>query len=196
MTREVAKVIDPKATIEIVHDRPYITTSDGFTFSVSWEEEYDKDAFKRLNIYGSYHREKLADHKRYNESSPSISVSASRPVAAIAKDIERRFLAAYKTFITELRMRKQQSEDRNTRRVNAAKRLADLSGGVFQVVTKQEHSSAPHLPTDKLTTRYTANRSFSGDVEVGGDENTFKIELRSVPRELAERIMAVIAEVK
>lgn len=63
----------------------------------------------------------LAPYKKYGEVFPSISVSAARPPAHIAREIERRLLPEARERFIEMRLRKQEEDEaRAVTRRNAA----------------------------------------------------------------------------
>lgn len=171
------------------NDNRTITTPDGFSFHIGWSE-YGRDAFTRLNISGEYHAEKLYDHIPYGAIRPSIGVSTAKSPATIAKDIERRFLPEYKALITAARERKAKSDDYANRSIANAGKLAESSGGVFSVVEKSEYSNGPRTPTSNLH----MNHKSVGYGNVSVSDESVKIDLSSIPLELASRIMEVMAE--
>jgi hypothetical protein len=187
---EVAKEL--KATISgEVNGNLYVTTEDGFTFFVSWERYGAKDKTK-LSVSGSYHKEGLTDFVRYNESRPSINISATRPAKALARDIERRFLTPYKVLITELRERKSKRDDYENRSLVNARELAAISGGKFQLNTKREYSDGP--VTEQPTLRPGPLANFYGNVNVSGDG--VSIELRNLTMDQARAVTRALVEVK
>ncbi len=137
------------------------------------------DKNPRFTISGTYPRNGKGEYVRpcgYSEKSPEINVSASRSVTAISKDIERRLLPDYEGALAYCQ--KQIKLDDN---------FEQETNDNFALVLRRK-------PNDEENRSKRGEIVFPGEgwghVQVSSDSAT--IELRSIPVELAARIVDIL----
>lgn len=132
---------------------------------------------KRLEISGRYPGDFLRSTFPYNESPPSISLSMAKSNEQIANDIKRRLLPAYEELLTRCRAVKARWDDYATKRAANEQRLID-AGAV-----RYSHTEKLDLPSAHFGDIY-------GDALVS--DSTVQLNLRSLPIDLAEKILNFI----
>lgn len=137
----------------------------------------------KLHVSGSYEHG-LLDYKPYNAQTPSINVSASKSAEIIAKDIQRRFLPAFKELVDNMRARKAATETAENARLSTARKLVDSSRGEFILRSDNQGKELAELVPN--------NRRYYGDIKIYSDSAS--VELRSLSLDQARAIVNALAE--
>jgi hypothetical protein len=160
-----------------------IVQPDGAGVSVWWSE-YPAG---RLEIHGVWPRG--ADGKEYRptgyrETSPTITVNASRPPAAIASEIRRRFLPAYLELYAKKRSEQDGAEAYQRETAATLARLVAATGSA---------DGLRRANGQQLSTLYVRD-SHVYRVEASGDSVRF--EAFSCPVDVAVRVLDLLATSK
>lgn len=111
---------------------------------------------------------------------PRIGCSPARGPEAIARDIQRRFLPAYREHLAKAKAEVHRQTEYHKRTVSAAGRLA-AAVGVADKGDGQEFSF------------YGGDTHVYGRVRASGD-GTAKLDLSNIPLDVAERILQIVRE--
>lgn len=141
----------------------------------------ENDAGAGFVLIGTWKKGQLVIHGAYpsnyaTRERPEINVSFARPAAAIAKDIARRFLPAYRAALTAERTAKKMWDDHTAEQEANAAEVGQLLG--------------PHGRYTKGQDRPTVH-VYGGDSLYGCFDGA-TIELKSVPRALLLDIVKLV----
>lgn len=114
----------------------------------------------------------------YGLTRPEIGVSRDRGPAVIAREITRRLLPGYREQLAQVAEANARRDAARTARNAAAARIRDITGGRSHDDTTR---STIHLPV-------LDDRGY-GEVTLNHDGSKAEITLRSVPVEVAERLL-------
>jgi len=151
-------------------DRAVLTDSYGRRMSISQEWNSDK-----LLISG-YFTPELAAQKRYNETFPSIKVSATKTPEQIAKDIERRLMPEYTTLLDALVKAAAEAQDWARAQDATVIKVANALG----VVARTEDYPQPNAPRYRTLLHATGNDGRLIEAKVSGTHVTLEIRGLSI----------------
>lgn len=149
----------------------YLRKDDGRTICLHYDEWK-----KRIEVSGSDWPTSLG----YNDSAPSIGVSASREGDAIARDIERRFLPSFNELWDKLKEKAEQEKQDKAGQEKTLAALAELTGGKVS----GESVRLRNRVIDRL------------DVNYNGTTVTIKMGYCNTPVEKAVKIVKAIMGVE
>jgi hypothetical protein len=185
--RAIAAALGAGWTVQAPRDGQstrHVGQADGSGVSI-WFTEYPAG---RLEIHGIWPRGKDGQEyrpTRYGETSPTITVNASRPAAQIAAEIRRRFLPGYLALYakkTAERAGAEQYQDRT------ADTLARILAATASEGGRQGRANGAQLSTVYL------RESHVHRVEASGDSVRF--EAFSCPVEVAIRVLDLLSASK
>jgi hypothetical protein len=137
----------------------------------------------RIVIHGELDNE-LSHHVPYGEHTPSITVAETRTPDAIAREIKRRLLPAYRELLVKVRESKARNDEYEQQRDGLRDELLTALGEHGRAGQQHQRDGSINL--------YGLPGPVYGTVTVSRDSAAF--EIRSAPRELALAIARVIGE--
>jgi hypothetical protein len=136
-------------------------------------------------IRGDYPGDRNDSPLRYNETAPSINVSATREPKAIAADIMRRFMPAYVELLAKYREAVSKRESAEASRKAACEKLAAMLDVEYRESTKYGADLRGEVPISSQSNSWGA---FKADYR----GESFTLELHHISPELAADIAEVI----
>ncbi len=139
----------------------------------------------RITAHGSYPTTNL------RVDPEEITVAETRGAEAVAKEISRRLLPAYLDRLAEVREYNEAERPGYEARGQVLNEVAALFGESY----KQEpyEPGRPNSYSDGFSLYHLRGRLY-GSVEASGTPDTLRLDLHSVPRETALRMLALLAE--
>ncbi len=131
----------------------------------------------RLKISGNFPRTEKGEYidpYDYRDKRHEITVSITKTTEQIARDIERRFLPLYRELLNRVIQRVNQSNEYDR---TCTENLEEIKGKKLTEEEKKQH-------------RFELHGEIYGEFSVHGD--SVKIELNSVPVEMAKKVMQLI----
>lgn len=154
----------------------WLIAEDGTRFGL-----YAGHGDSKVTVMGSYPSSYVVIYQNGKRvSRPRIRCSPSRGPEAIARDIARRFLPAFRDHLMKVKAEAHGQQVHRQQVAAERNRLADAAG----VVDKGEGSEF---------TFYGAQTHIYGRVRADGDSSA-KLELSNLPLDLAERILRIVHE--
>jgi hypothetical protein len=182
--KKVAKEL--KASCLFKDSRAYLTR--GRDIIILSTDEYGKVPCARINARGEYRQE--LQHFIYSAPTPNISVSANRSPEAIATDIERRLVPAYRELVEKAEQRKAEHDAVMAIKMGNCKAIASASRGSLEILTRNDRQYPELYSTSTPETLFPFVKVSSVTQE------TVDISLDSVPIDTAIQIAALLSGLK